>query len=86
MDLPFSKNFRREHPRFSRGFGVAFVFMTAFTIGFFYASWALVCRAGACPSVDVLDEYQPRQTSKLFATGLRDSYCLLAPGHHGEPN
>ena len=71
MDLPFSKNFRREHPRFSRGFGVAFVFMTAFTIGFFYASWALVCRAGACPSVDVLDEYQPRQTSKLFAADGR---------------
>nr|MBA3671097.1 PBP1A family penicillin-binding protein [Gemmatimonadaceae bacterium] len=71
MDLPFSKNFRRRHPRLSRGFGVAFAFGSAFGIGFAYAAWALVCRAGACPSVDVLDEYQPRQTSKLFAADGR---------------
>ena len=30
-----------------------------------------MCRAGACPSVDVLDEYQPRQTSKLYAADGR---------------
>ena len=46
-------------------FGVSFV------IGFAYAAWALVCRAGACPSVDVLEEYQPRQTSKLYAADGR---------------
>jgi penicillin-binding protein 1A len=46
-------------------------FGTAFVLGFAYSSWALVCRAGACPSVDVLDEYQPRQTSKLFAADGR---------------
>ena len=71
MDLPFSKNFRRRHPKVSRGLGVASVFVAAFVIGFGYSSWALVCRAGACPSVDVLDEYQPRQTSKLFAADGR---------------
>ena len=71
MDLPFSKNFRRRHPRFSRGLGVSLVFLAAFGVGFAYAGWALVCRAGACPSVDVLDEYQPRQTSKLFAADGR---------------
>jgi len=71
MDLPFSKNFRRRHPKFSRGLGVATVFGVAFVVGFAYSSWALVCRAGACPSVDVLDEYQPRQTSKLFAADGR---------------
>ncbi len=71
MDLPFSKNFRRRHPRFSRGLGVVTVFGIAFVVGFGYSSWALVCRAGACPSVDVLDEYQPRQTSKLFAADGR---------------
>src|SRR6188508_3369851 len=59
MDFPFSKNFRRRHPKMSRG------------LGFGYSAWALVCRAGACPSVDVLDEYQPRQTSKLFAADGR---------------
>jgi len=71
MDLPFSKNFRRRHPKLSRGLGVGLVFGTAFVIGFGYASWALVCRAGACPSVEVLDEYQPRQTSKLYAADGR---------------
>ena len=71
MDLPFSKNFRRRHPKFSRGLGVGIVFVAAFVIGLGYSSWALVCRAGACPSVDVLDEYQPRQTSKLYAADGR---------------
>ena len=71
MDFPFSKNFRRRHPKMSRGFGVALVFGIAFVLGFGYSSWALVCRAGACPSVEVLDEYQPRQTSKLYAADGR---------------
>ncbi|MDQ6635879.1 MAG: PBP1A family penicillin-binding protein [Gemmatimonadota bacterium] len=71
MDLPFSRNFRRRYPRLSRGLGIGLAFGTAFVVGFLYASWALVCRAGACPSVDVLDEYQPRQTSKLFAADGR---------------
>jgi penicillin-binding protein 1A len=71
MDLPFSRNFRRRHPRFSRFLGISLAFVAAFSIGLLYASWALVCRAGACPSVDVLDEYQPRQTSKLFAADGR---------------
>jgi penicillin-binding protein 1A len=71
MDLPFSRNFRRRHPRLSRGLGVSLAFGAAFVIGFCYASWALVCRAGACPSVDILEEYQPRQTSKLYAADGR---------------
>ncbi|HEX9483541.1 MAG TPA: transglycosylase domain-containing protein, partial [Gemmatimonadaceae bacterium] len=71
MDYPFSKNFRRRHPQLSRGLGVGLTFVGAFVVGFAYASWALVCRAGACPSVDVLDEYQPRQTSKLYAADGR---------------
>jgi penicillin-binding protein 1A len=71
MDLPFSRNFRRRYPKFSRFLGIALAFVVAFVIGLLYSSWALVCRAGACPSVDVLDEYQPRQTSKLFAADGR---------------
>ncbi|MEO5817427.1 MAG: PBP1A family penicillin-binding protein [Gemmatimonadaceae bacterium] len=71
MDFPFSKNFRHRHPKMSRGVGIVFAFGTAFVLGFGYSAWALVCRAGACPSVDVLDEYQPRQTSKLFAADGR---------------
>ncbi len=71
MDFPFSKDFRRRHPKFSRSLGVLIAFGAAFVVGFAYSTWALVCRAGACPSVDVLDEYQPRQTSKLFAADGR---------------
>ena len=67
MDLPFSKKFRQRHPRFSRGLAVAAVFLTSFVVGLGYGAWALVCRSGACPSADVLDQYQPRQTSKLYA-------------------
>ena len=67
MDLPFSKKFRQRHPRLSRGLAVAVVFLTSFVVGLGYGAWALVCRSGACPSADVLDQYQPRQTSKLYA-------------------
>lgn len=71
MDLPFSRNFRRRYPKFSRALGLALAFLVPFGFGLLYASWALVCRAGACPSVDVLEEYQPRQTSKLYAADGR---------------
>jgi penicillin-binding protein 1A len=43
------------------------VFFIAFGVGLAYGSWALVCRGGACPSVAVLEDFSPRQTSKLFA-------------------
>lgn len=42
-------------------------FATAFIAGFAYAAWALVCSAGRCPDVKVLESYAPRQTSKLYA-------------------
>ena len=71
MDLPFSKNFRRDHPRLTRGLGLGIAFGISFVVGLGYAAWALVCRAGACPSVEVLDQYQPRQTSKLYAVDGR---------------
>jgi penicillin-binding protein 1A len=33
--------------------------------------WLLVCRGNACPSISVLEKYNPRQTSKLFAADGR---------------
>ncbi|MDX2183939.1 MAG: PBP1A family penicillin-binding protein [Gemmatimonadaceae bacterium] len=33
--------------------------------------WTLICRGGACPAVDVLEQYTPRQTSKLYAADGR---------------
>ena len=61
------RQFRQRHPRVMRGVLIGGAFAISFAVGLFYASWALVCRAGRCPSVDVLDEYTPRQTSKLYA-------------------
>lgn len=46
-------------------------FLLAFGVGLAYASWALVCNGGRCPSVEVLDEYTPRETSKLYAADGR---------------
>src|SRR6476661_6066889 len=64
-------DFRRRHPKLLRGLGIAFAFFSAFFVGLGFASWALVCRAGACPSVELLDQYTPRQTSKLFSADGR---------------
>ena len=71
MDLPFSKKFRQRHPQLTRVVAVAATFLASFVVGLGFSGWALVCRAGACPSVDVLDQYQPRQTSKLYAADGR---------------
>src|SRR5215212_4761295 len=65
------RDLRRRNPKLVRGLAVGFAFVTAFVVGLGYASWALVCRGGACPSVAVLDQYQPRQTSKLYAADGR---------------
>jgi penicillin-binding protein 1A len=46
-------------------------FFGAFGAGFAYASWAMVCRAGRCPSASALQGYEPRQTSKLYAADGR---------------
>lgn len=43
----------------------------ALMLGVVVASWALVCRGGACPSAAVLDDYTPHQTSKLYAADGR---------------
>src|SRR2546421_3952480 len=63
--------FREQHPRIMRGLLIGAAFGISFAVGLFYASWALVCRAGRCPAVEVLDEYTPRQTSKLYAADGR---------------
>src|SRR5581483_6563611 len=69
--FPFSKRFRAQHPRFTRIFALSVCFLIAFGAGFAYASWAMVCRAGRCPSADALQDYEPRQTSKLYAADGR---------------
>src|SRR5437763_1393479 len=65
------KRFRQRHPALLRGTALVLFFAVSFAVGFAYASWAMVCRSGRCPPVEVLDEYQPRQTSKLYAADGR---------------
>jgi penicillin-binding protein 1A len=67
----FFRKFRQRFPGLVRGTALAICFLLSFGSGLGYASWAMVCRSGRCPSVQVLDEYQPRQTSKLYAADGR---------------
>lgn len=53
-------------------------FMVASGAGFAYGSWATICNAGRCPSVEVLDDYTPSQTSKLYAV---DGRFIAEIGH-----
>ena len=65
------REFRARHPRFMRWTYITTTFVVSFVAGFAYAGWALVCREGQCPAVAELDNYQPRQTSKLYAADGR---------------
>ena len=68
---PFSRRFWRSRPRLARATGLSVAFIFAFAAGLAYAAWALICRGGACPSIQVLDEWTPQQTSKLYAADGR---------------
>jgi penicillin-binding protein 1A len=71
MAFPFTRKFRERHPGFTRGLALTICFLFAFGTGFAYASWAMVCRAGRCPSAAALQDYEPRQTSKIYAADGR---------------
>jgi penicillin-binding protein 1A len=57
----------KRNPRFARGLGYVFTAVFSFVVGFGLAAWNLVCRGSRCPSIEVLERYQPRQTSRLYA-------------------
>ena len=57
----------KENPRATRWTGFVTTAVGAFVIGFGWAAWSLVCRGNRCPSLEVLERYQPRQTSRLYA-------------------
>jgi penicillin-binding protein 1A len=42
-----------------------------FGAGVGYGSWTRVCAGGACPSIAILDDYRPQQTSKVYAADGR---------------
>src|SRR5215217_3168321 len=63
--------FISRHPALVRAFFILFTFGASLVTGLLYGGWALVCRGGQCPSVAVLEDYTPRQTSKLYAADGR---------------
>src|SRR6476646_3522015 len=66
-----SDSFRRRHPTLIRVLLLILTFGVASGLGVAYGAWALVCRGGQCPPVEALDDYTPRQTSKLYAADGR---------------
>lgn len=66
-----SSSFWKRHPGLVRALLLVCIFGLTFGAGMAYASWALVCRTGQCPSIDSLEDYTPRQTSKLYAADGR---------------
>ena len=71
MAAPHRQSFARRHPGLTRAFLLVMTFGIAFGGGLAYGAWALVCRAGRCPSIEGLNDYTPRQTSKLYAVDNR---------------
>ncbi len=70
-DFPLGRRFWRKRPRFTRATLLVSLFAFAFVIGMAWTAWSLVCREGACPDPRQLDQFQPRQTSKLYAADGR---------------
>ncbi|MEO7368037.1 MAG: PBP1A family penicillin-binding protein [Gemmatimonadaceae bacterium] len=66
-----SDSFRRRHPTLVRVLLLIITFGVALGLGTAYGAWALVCRGGKCPPVESLNDYTPRQTSKLYAADGR---------------
>src|SRR5687767_1579424 len=60
-------SFRKRHPTLVRAVLLTFTFLFALGVGALYSSWALICRGNQCPSIEILAEYTPHQTSKLYA-------------------
>lgn len=65
------RSFRRDHPLIIRGLLLLLTFVGAALFGLAFGSWALACRGGQCPTVEALNDYTPRQTSKLYAVDGR---------------
>ena len=59
--------FHKRHPTFVRVVLLSLTFIVALGTGFLYGTWALICRGSQCPSIEILGEYTPHQTSKLYA-------------------
>ena len=61
------RSFTKKHPTLVRSVLLGLTFVVSVGIGLLYGSWALICRGSQCPSIEVLADYTPHQTSKLYA-------------------
>jgi penicillin-binding protein 1A len=57
----------QENPKTTLTLGIIANACIMFALGFALAAWNLICRGNRCPSIEQLDRYQPRQTSRLYA-------------------
>src|ERR1700675_3179920 len=71
LDTANKLSFRKRHPTLVRGVLLALTFLIALGAGAMYSAWALICRGNQCPSIEILAEYTPHQTSKLYAVDGR---------------
>ncbi len=68
---PLRLSFWRSRPTLTKRVVLLALFGLSFGAGAAVASWTLVCRGGACPDPRQLDQFAPRQTSKLYAADGR---------------
>ncbi len=61
------RSFKKQHPTLIRAVLLGLTFVVSIGIGLLYGGWALICRGNQCPSIEVLADYTPHQTSKLYA-------------------
>ena len=66
-----NNSYRKRHPLLVRGLLLLFTFVVASLFGVAYGTWVLICRGNRCPTVEALNDYTPRQTSKLYAVDGR---------------
>src|SRR3981081_2963127 len=70
-DIDNNLPFRKRPPTLVRAVLLSLTFVIALAAGAMYGSWALICRGNQCPSIEILAEYTPHQTSKLYAVDGR---------------
>ncbi len=61
----------KRHPTAFRLLLVFTILVVTFGAGLVYSAWVLVCAGDRCPSIEALEQYTPKQTSKVFAVDGR---------------
>lgn len=65
------RSFGKRFPFLTKVAAITAVALVTIGAGIGGGTWLMICSDNRCPSIDVLDEYTPTQTSKLFAADGR---------------